>query len=317
MRNLFAVLLTAAVFPIGASAASAAGPDLIVPSGAISVQIPGIKNVFLRSYTLDFIWSHQTHNIGNAAAPASVTAVEIDSKRPTPGGLLAVPKLPPNYARASTGRFQINFANWEFGTHPAKICADVRKVVTESNEGNNCRQLAPVHVVPSRFVGRISGKLESLPPAHTFNTSWSADVELTRPRVRLAGNPAIVDYTFKIPSVIYNVKGTESLSNCSYNGSKTDHPATADQLVRLKFAPDSGRYIGDNTFTPGFTIMVKVQCPGSPAANVPFPVTHQWFYTDGFRAFQNPGLEALRGIHIFFYPDGVKATWTWNLEAVE
>jgi hypothetical protein len=288
-------------------AARAPMPDLIVTHGEVSPQ--GGDQVIVGRVFERFTWGHRTKNAGDAASLRSETVVEIGSR--TPGGAaLSVPRLAPGTSRLATGSFTVNFRTWEFGTYPTKICADRLDVVTESREGNNCRALAPIHLVPSRLSGRVTGKIESLPPVKTFDLSWVADVTYDLSRIHSVDR-VYIDYTFSEVSVIYNVHGTDSIG-CTYRGSRTDTPPV--QGVRLWFG-ERGWYRAENAVTQGFRIRVTQTCPDSDPFIFNQPVAGAWFTTGGFRQFQTPGLEALRGRFIDSSSGVKKTTISWNLEA--
>jgi hypothetical protein len=287
--------------------AASAEPDLILTHGELSPS--GGDQVIVGRGVEGFDWGQRTKNVGDAASPRSDTVVTIGSKI-LPGAIASIPRLAPGARRFSIGRFQVNFRNWEFGTYPTEICADALGVVTESEEGNNCRALAPIHVVPSRLRGRVTGKVESLWPAKTFDVAWAADVTYDSPRILY--DPVRIDYAFSEVSVIYTVYGTD-LIGCTYSGTGTDTPPS--QGIRLWFGPQHG-YRAENNINLTFQFPVTQKCPGSRPSTVVFtPTTKQWFYTHGFRRFQNPGLEALRGNYIFNVAGVKKVTWSWHLVA--
>jgi hypothetical protein len=284
-------------------------PDLIVTHGDVSPQ--GGDQVIVGRVLERFTWGHRTKNAGDAASLRSETAVSIGPRTPV-GAALSVPGLAPGKSRLATGSFTVNFRPWDFGTYPTRICADWLDVVTESREGNNCRALAPIHLVPSRLSGRVTGKIESLPPVKTFDITWTADVTYNFARVT-QGDRAVIDYIFSEVSVIYNVHGTDSIG-CTYSGARTDRPPV--QGIRLWFDNQRGWYRAENAVSQGFRIRVTQRCPDTPD---PFifnqPIAGAWFTTGGNRQFQNPGLEALRGRFIDSSSGVKKTTITWNLEA--
>jgi hypothetical protein len=297
-----ATLLAVAVLPIWVGAASAAS-DLIVNAGTLFgdkvVVGGGVKH---------FSWNHRTKNVGNTPSPRSETSLEFRAVTPE-GASLVVPRLAPGHFRIGNGSFQYNFKNWEFGTHPTRICADALDVVKESKEGNNCGSVAPIHVVPSRFVGRVTGEVKALPPRKTFDVTWAADVTYEFSRVI---NGVIIDYTFSETSVVYNVHGTDAIG-CTYSGTGTYKSPPED--IRLWFRPHSV-YRADHVVSANFSFPVTQRCDTGNPITVRFsPFTKQWFSTGGFRLFQNPGLEALRGAYIQNVTGLQKITFFWNFKA--
>ncbi len=284
-------------------------PDLIVTHGEVSPQ--GGDQVIVGRGVERFNWGHRTKNAGNAASRRSETAFEIAS-RALSGAALSVPRLAASKSHLATGSFTVNFGTWEFGTYPTRICADSLDVVTESKEGNNCRGLAPIHVVPFRLSGRVTGKIESLPPVQTFDLTWTADVTYDLSRIHFDDRRVYIDYTFSQVSVIYKVQGTDSIG-CTYSGTRADTPPV--QGIRLWFG-QRGWYRAENAISQGFRIRVTQKCPETPD---PFtfnqPVAGAWFTTGGLRQFQTPGLEALRGRFIDSSSGVKKTTISWNLVA--
>jgi hypothetical protein len=315
MKSLISAgLLIAAGLPMGVSAASAE-PDLVVSSGNVELAIQE-GNIAFREPT-DFIWSHTTKNIGSAAARKKTnTEIEINEKRPTPGGLLLVKPLARGASDDGDGAFSVNFRTWKFGSYPTRICADAFDAVPESNESNNCQFIRPVHVVPRRLKGRITAELDPKPP-NTIKHTWSADVVLEGKRF-VDANVALIEYAFKDLVVNYKVQGRTS-GGCRQFGQTVDLPGTPNkpQTITLRFGLSVGGYSARNLpFSEGFTVPITITCPDSPPITIQVPPQYPWFSTRGSKEFPNPGLERLKGTYTVDTAGG-KLTETWNLEALD
>jgi hypothetical protein len=312
--NISAALLATALLQIGVSAASAA-PDIGVTDGDVSAALGLGKNVVFRENNR-FKWMHKTENVGTTTLSQTQTDIKIDSKRPAPGGLLGVPVLAPGGSRAGDGQFSVDFTNWMYGSYSTKICADAQNAIKAEDETNNCLFPAPIHVVPARLKGTISGRFESPPVMGvSYQNTWSANVDLKISRT-IAGNVAVINYEFKRLKVTHTVQGTTRVPNCTYSGTATDEPL-APQKITLRFGLFSGKYTARNSFSEKFNVPITIKCPHVPPIPSIYKPTYEWFWTRGSKDFSNPGLDVLKGEAVEQAPGGVKVTWTWDLQATD
>ena len=158
-------------------------PDLTVTSGKIQ-NVTG-NRVIIGHRPATFEWPQLTENKGSATAPRSKTDVSIDLG----GGIsfilgqTAIPKLLPRKFFASVKNIRLDLPlGEEFGTYPVSICADSNHRINESDESNNCKKPKPIHVVPTRFTGRVNGSTNW---AGSVFITWSAEVTTTKPQLSL------------------------------------------------------------------------------------------------------------------------------------
>ena len=123
-----------------------------------------------------------------------------------------------------------------------------------------------------------------------------------------------VDYIFSFASVNFRVQGTDP---SAARGPATRRTSHQPQGIRLQFGREH-RYRGENFVANTFHFTVTRTCSGLPADIDFFPASQlitKWLDTDGWRQFQNPGLEALRGKYIDNVTTSKPITYSWNLEA--
>jgi hypothetical protein len=310
---VLAAILAVATWPTpGAQAAPPPPkPDLVV-TGELQ---GGGDNVLIGRGAGRFTWHHQTRNAGAALAGASTTAVGFvmgSGRTVFPvAGRLAVPRLLPRRSHAGRGSFRMRFP--EFGTFPTRICADFAHVVAEGgNEGNNCQQQGPITVVPRELSGRVTGKT-ALWPGGSVKLTWAATVSYFLTQVIHSGVVG-ADYAFADARVNFKVQGTDP-NGCVWTGPGTYEPPA--QGIRLQFGR-LHRYTAENFVSSNFHFVVTRTCDALPAQIDFFPASQlvtKWLDTDGWRQFQDPGLEALRGTFIDNVTSSHPITYTWNLAA--
>ena len=262
-------------------------PDLTVTSGNFQ-NVTG-NRVIIGHRPATFEWAQLTENKGSATAPRSKTDVSIDL-----GGIsfilgqTAIPKLLPRKFFASVKNIRLDLPlGEEFGTYPVSICADSNHRINESDESNNCRKPKPIHVVPTRFTGRVNGSTNW---AGSVFITWSAEVTYNQTAIEPLGGGVNIDYTFTGVNVKYEVAGTNA--GCRWSGTGTDRPPV--QGIRLFFDKTGSSYIAANFNSPGFTVLTTIKCPGAEPFNFPLFPPLAWFFT-GHQTFANPGLLELEG----------------------
>jgi hypothetical protein len=313
MPMILLATLAAGLFPAtqGAGAATVRRPDLVVTAGSIR----GSNQVIVGRVPERFSWNHRTKNLGNATARASRTAVVFDGGGTwVRGPALFVPRLAPGASRAGNGGFTLNFDVFEWGTYRTRICADVTEVVRESKESNNCRRIDPTYVIPSRLVGRITGN-HPLWPGGSVKVTWATDAEYEFSRWSFGtGDGLTVDYLLREPSVTFRVQGTDPMG-CTWSANQAYEPPL--QGIRLQFGPKH-RYRAESLISSSFHFPLTRTCNGMPADIDFYPASQlltKWFDTHGWRSFQDPGLEALRGTYIDNVTTTKPFTYSWNLDA--
>ena len=150
-------------------------------------------------------------------------------------------------------------------------------------------------------------------PGGSVKVTWATTVAYDFARV-IHEQAVNVDYIFSFASVNFRVQGTDPLG-CTWTGHKAYEPPT--QGIRLQFGREH-RYRGENFVANTFHFTVTRTCSGLPAQIDFFPASQlitKWLDTDGWRQFQNPGLEALRGKYIDNVTTSKPITYSWNLEA--
>jgi subtilase family serine protease len=130
--------------------------DTIVLGSLSDLRVTAVTNPpATRADGASFSVTDTTANGAGATAPASTTRYLL-SKDATRGngdvllrGTRAVPQLAANATSRGTVTVTIP-AGTPAGTYRLLACADDRKVVTESNEANNCKASATTVKVPNR-----------------------------------------------------------------------------------------------------------------------------------------------------------------------
>jgi predicted esterase len=115
--------------PVAASAAKKRKVDLKVTAGSASSTSP-----------VRIAGSFTVKNTGKRKASATTAGLQVDGKQVA---VLAVGRLKKGGSKVV--RFSVPS---QAGTRAVRVCADVRRGVAESKEGNNCRSLGTVVVKP-------------------------------------------------------------------------------------------------------------------------------------------------------------------------
>jgi hypothetical protein len=320
MPMLVLLALTAGVLPAApeAGAASRPRPDLVIRAG----DTRGSDRVLLSLTSERIAWYHRTKNIGDARpgrqSKTAILFVGPGGVAQSPsGGRLTVPRLRPGRSNTGNGVVDVNAADFEFGTYPTLICADAFHRVTESKEGNNCKRIGPTYVIPRRLTGTVRGN-HPLWPGGSVKVTWTSDLTYDFSHWNFgSGEGLIVDYQFGAgvdPQVTFKVEGTDDVG-CTWSGSKAYEPPV--QGIRLQFGPHH-RYKAEDFVSSTFHFDLTRTCNGMPATIDFYPASQlltKWLDTHGWRKFQDPGLEALRGTYIDNVTTTKPITYSWNLAA--
>src|SRR3954447_20762573 len=158
-------------------------PNLVVTAGRLSLpDAPKFGFALLRGTTTLFAWNQRTENVGNAATRRiSQTGVRLlfGSHRIEVGGggRLAVPKLRVDKSFADNSAFRIfwKWSDWEYGTYPTRICADIGEVISESHEKDNCHKTHPIYVIPGGVDAEHITGTATQPFAPDLQLNWTTD----------------------------------------------------------------------------------------------------------------------------------------------
>lgn len=294
--------------------AEAAGPDLIVTEGHLTL-LPDGENFVTREPLRRLSWGHTTENPtkpGAGRAGRSSTAVGLFDKGSGSGNWLhglRVPVLPPGRTDSNQATFQQNIY-MDYGRYWGYICSDIDAQVQEVEEQNNCRWLASrFYVVPRQLSGTVNGRHS---PSFTDGTvSWTGTV-IFQLRSKQDLNDRGYFYYRPVGGAL-EFKLRYSNPPCTTTGTATldARASLEDPFIRLEFR--EGKYY---MFVKpkDFKIPVVASCPGGPPQPGSVPFTGNWLDT-GLRGkpFQNPGFTVLDDFYIENSGPGV-FRYEWNLE---
>jgi hypothetical protein len=323
-----AALVVLAPATVAAAPHRAGKPDLVVTAGDFARVTGAMKqlNWFFRGRQYDLTWMAKTKNAGSVAAAGSQTGVFVKLGNGTWTRLdsLPVPRVPAAHTVQGKDTFHKSFAPgaWKYGTYPIRICADVGKVVAETNEANNCRVLSfSAYLIPYSITGTVSGTgpyLNSFYP--NVKTSWDSGTLIfnlfVSPRF---GNDGVIDYPLcRVdcdPFLHFESTGTDS--SCSYSGSGDYTGFREFDGISLSFGRGFANYHAqDFVDWPNFSYDVTVVCPGNTSTvdYSPNQCGAYWFNTGGTIPFSDPGLTNIGGSRqsTTECSDGVVMQWDFD-----
>jgi hypothetical protein len=264
------VCLALVTFPVvhpSQAATQAHRPDLVVASGHLTAFNGPFATPFtLRNTPVKFKWKVRTKNAGTAVSKTSKSAavfIERPGVSSSPDtARVKVPKLAPGQSSLGKGKFQLVFDDtWEYGAYRKAICADFPDGVHESKEGNNCRKLDWLYVVPFELKGTVSGSAAIFPGV---TESWQGTVTFELLNVPFAAD-GVYNYNPDVGSLTYTVAGTNSLDGCTWSGMGEFGAASDLNLVGLMFGEKQGSYHAQDGLDSTFSFPVTVTCSGTPS----------------------------------------------------
>jgi hypothetical protein len=224
---------------------------------------------------------------------------------------LRVLELGPGEDNVGATQFTIGFETFDYGTYFTRICADASNppLVTERDESNNCKEMAPFYVIPFLISGNVTGTWQTIEGA---TVSWKAAVEFESSPDDPHGVFHYVLNT-RTSSVKFKLSGNTTISGhvCTWSGKATYRPVRSDDGITLDFGTDS--YSSQILLPQGFTLPGVLTCPG--IGTIPSPVDMSgspWLDTGSGQQFLDPGLTPLQGQFV----DSL-VTFTWDLQGVD
>jgi hypothetical protein len=308
-------------------------PDLVVTKATI-VSADGSYAVGHGEH-VKFTWKHATKNKGKTTAPKSKTGVQFvvtdkSSYKPE-GAKLGVPALAPGKSDAGKGAFKLVFdSTWDYGTYPTRVCTDVKHVVVEGKEKNNCEDTHDLYVVPFGFKGTVSGssiKPNTLPGV-TLSWQFPAGVsfELNSFATVPGADNGLLAYHYvdtqpSTGDLSYSISGTNAFDGCTWSGSGTVEPneqyRSFDATFGYGYAWFAAQIPLENG-TSSYHFPATVTCPnGTPSTVDVYPTQWSaatwWFNTNGPQDFADRGVTALDGTYTSTTGTSFSTTWTWHL----
>jgi hypothetical protein len=249
-----------AVLPISAQAAKPK-PDLVVSRASVNPkEITTAGKAHFAARTKN---TRKAEAVARASETALVLLHPPEFSHPILGtevALYDVPRLRPGKSHSGGASGNVDFP---LGAYKAKICADFKHKVRESNERNNCSDAVNVYVIAFEW----SGTLQGTSPVDTgVNETWTSDDAhfVWDPNAPSLG-PGRFTYVFR-GSLHYAISGTDP-DGCVYSGSDTATVDDAEDLLGGGLIVDyrNEEYFGDDDITPPDPPFAwHVQCPGDP-----------------------------------------------------
>ena len=315
IRNLRVLtILTAAVLAaltmalVAPSSEAREKPDLVVTSAQLTSP-----NVVFSGEQSTFTFTDTTKNKGDAVARSSTTVLKLNETDEAPGlleGLTEasrdVPKLKPGKQNKGQGSGTHYLSRNLIGSYYAFVCADPANLVKESNEGNNCKRIGVMSIIPKSWRGTVNGSAVVKPGV---TETWTAQ-DMTFAFDSYSA--PYFDYTAS-GDVNYSISGTDD-EGCEWSGSGT---VTVQNLGQLRLHQSLTTYEGLAMVTPPVYTITK-SCPNGGNSTQDGPGSSTWLHTGApSPTIANPfGVTTLAGSYTSpVTPSGQSVHWEWNLEA--
>jgi hypothetical protein len=311
-RAFVALALVLGVLAVAPAAAFGGKPDLVV--APLAVPRDGV----FRGTEATLLWRDRTRNIGTARAESSQTGLQYFSGRKwsAPVALRRVGRLARRAANEGTKGWTSSFppAKFRFGSYPLRICADIKRVIPERKEGNNCRRAGAFYVIPQFFWVSVDGSVELFPGP--VNLLWTTDDGPLPIMFSFSQNraPGVFEWKPASPNgrLTYTVKGTDAGGCVWSGGTSTDSVNGPGTGLILDFV--RRRYTAQGLFATEVNIPATQVCPEGTAHHQVAILT--FYLATGMEAWQLPkrfGLSANLTGGVVIPPPGLATSWLWQI----
>jgi hypothetical protein len=207
------------------------------------------------------------------------------------------------------------------GSYPARVCADSPRLIAERSEINNCNSVNTMYVIPQTLEGTVKGSA----PLNKFvypgvTVSWVGTARFRTTTPRQFDQSGVFYYELSGAQLEYSVRGTNTLNNCSWSGSRTYLVGEGEVGDRLwtQFVRTASAYSGSVLADADFHFLATVDCGQTSFTEDINPRLNgldYWIHTGATpRHFPDPGLTKLE-LRYNYARDAGPITYDWDLTA--